>query len=382
MLLVCSRSLRAQQADSKLPVPCVDDLNKVRQELRTVYPCIDQASTDPKRVECAETLLKQAEKTLPGKHHYGMLQEAGRLAVEAADAALGFEIIDRMDNAYLIDSYKMRLNTIKSIGKSVNRQTPSQSRALIKGALRMIDEAVGRDDYRKAEQLCRLAEVLALRLARKARDTSWRKQIRDRSAEVKEIAEAYEEVEPLLQILEENPTDPEANRAVGKFLCWMKGDWQKGVPMLALGNDPTLKDLAVKNLREDLALKENKGTLSVQVAVGDGWYEFFEREKKSIAKRKIASHTAQWYKLAQPKLKGFERDKVDQRLGAVEAYLHPASSATKAYGLEFNGKDCVKTNLRYDGSSPVTIEVIAMARKNANMTWLQPPDRVRWRSLG
>ena len=36
---------------------------------------------------------------------------------------------------------------------------------------------------------------------------------------------------------------PPANLTVGKYYCFQKGDWEKGLPMLALGQDETLKAL-------------------------------------------------------------------------------------------------------------------------------------------
>jgi len=37
--------------------------------------------------------------------------------------------------------------------------------------------------------------------------------------------------------------------AVGSYRCFMRNQWNKGIPMLALGNNPALKDLAVKELK-------------------------------------------------------------------------------------------------------------------------------------
>lgn len=51
-----------------------------------------------------------------------------------------------------------------------------------------------------------------------------------------------------LAALEAKPTDPVANVAVGKFYCLLKGQWSQGIPMLALGNDPTLSELAKAEL--------------------------------------------------------------------------------------------------------------------------------------
>jgi hypothetical protein len=38
-------------------------------------------------------------------------------------------------------------------------------------------------------------------------------------------------------IMEDNPAEPGANLAAGRFLCFHKDDWERGVPMLALGSE-------------------------------------------------------------------------------------------------------------------------------------------------
>ncbi|MBI3877243.1 MAG: hypothetical protein HY300_15015, partial [Verrucomicrobia bacterium] len=40
------------------------------------------------------------------------------------------------------------------------------------------------------------------------------------------------------------PDDPGANLAVGQFLCFVKGDWESGLPLLAKSDDNVLKTLA------------------------------------------------------------------------------------------------------------------------------------------
>ena len=44
--------------------------------------------------------------------------------------------------------------------------------------------------------------------------------------------------------LEAHADDPDANLAVGRFLCFQKDDWKSGAPYLARGGDETLKTLA------------------------------------------------------------------------------------------------------------------------------------------
>ena len=47
--------------------------------------------------------------------------------------------------------------------------------------------------------------------------------------------------------LESTPTDAAANVLIGRFLCFVKGDWESGLARLALGGDESLRATAEKD---------------------------------------------------------------------------------------------------------------------------------------
>ena len=55
---------------------------------------------------------------------------------------------------------------------------------------------------------------------------------------------ALKELKEAEKTLKENLDDPEANLAVGKYLCLFKGDWKLGLPHLTKGSDPKWKTAA------------------------------------------------------------------------------------------------------------------------------------------
>jgi len=44
--------------------------------------------------------------------------------------------------------------------------------------------------------------------------------------------------------LPEKPDDPVSNAHLGRFTCFAKDDWERGLPMLAKGSDVGLRGLA------------------------------------------------------------------------------------------------------------------------------------------
>ncbi len=142
--------------------------------------------------------------------------------------------------------------------------------------------------------------------------TTWRRQRDDLNTKVAEISKAAAEVKPALATLDTNPADPAANLAVGRYYyCLMKGDWAKGVSMLALSSDPTIKVLAEKELQGVTAAND-------QVALADGWWALAENET-GTAKEQLQAHAAGWYKQALPQLGGLVKAKVEKRLNEAPA---------------------------------------------------------------
>ena len=54
-------------------------------------------------------------------------------------------------------------------------------------------------------------------------------------------------------MLKKTPDDPKANEAVGRYNCFLKGDWQEGLPQLAAGADGQLKQLAETGIERTTA---------------------------------------------------------------------------------------------------------------------------------
>src|SRR5262245_17696113 len=44
------------------------------------------------------------------------------------------------------------------------------------------------------------------------------------------------------------PLDAETCLKLGKLICFLKGDWQRGLPLLARGSDERLRELAHQDL--------------------------------------------------------------------------------------------------------------------------------------
>ena len=145
----------------------------------------------------------------------------------------------------------------------------------------------------------------AIEVARRSKDAASVKHIVARTKEIKQLAKFYAEVKEAAVVLEKAPTDPDANLAVGRYRCYIRGQWSKGIPMLALGSDATLRNLAIQELK-------GMTDSSKQAALGDSWWQLAEQEE-GVAKRHVQEQAQSWYQHALPGLSASMKEKVENR---------------------------------------------------------------------
>ncbi len=226
---------------------------------------------------------------------------------------LAFAVIDELAQ-FQTDSLGLKLEALTTISKSLRGQNAT---AFIDRINSLIDEAVSADRYDVARQLAGLAVTSA-----KASKELCIKAATGRAQEVKNAEAAYGQVKKSLDALAENAKDPEPNLAVGTFYCFTKGQWEKGLPMLASGSDAALKGLAEKELAKPTDADR-------QVELGDGWWVLAEKET-GAAERRMRERADYWYQQALPNLTGLTKAKVKKRLTEISAR-----------GLAFSPEDSV-----------------------------------------
>jgi hypothetical protein len=129
------------------------------------------------------------------------------------------------------------------------------------------------------------------------------------------------------KVLEENPTDPEAALAVGRFLCFVKGSWEAGLVYLAVGKDQALSRLAMNDLGTQ-PLESSKGSpltgaviefgedAAPELVKGDQWWTEAGKHQGVVEKINIYNRAAYWYRLAVKKVDDARRKKLCARVNA------------------------------------------------------------------
>jgi hypothetical protein len=161
--------------------------------------------------------------------------------------------------------------------------------------------------------------------ARNANDTALMDKVSSQVSDLREARMNYEKIKGPMTVLEKNPADPAANFAVGRFNGFYLGDWDKGLPQLALGNEAAIKGLAERELAKPAESAR-------QLELADGWWEVAQKQMGSM-QNTVQRHAAEWYAKALPGLTGAAKTKAEKRISdapKVKGEMRPQSPEAKA----------------------------------------------------
>jgi hypothetical protein len=270
---------------TKHPIP---DLAVQARVLATIRDIYKKEYRD--KPALAEKLCQKAKETQEVVERFVLLHEAKEIATETLQCDLAFEAIDAMASDYAISSPAIKAEVLEKAAR-MPRLKPVQKPAIATAAVQVMDEAIGEDNFDVAKKLGRLAG----QMARLSKDKELLQDIVAKNKEVEAAAKAYGGVAEAMAVLKEKSDDPDANLTVGKYRCFAKSDWKRGLPMLALGSDQVLKAAAEKDIAGAASAAE-------QVKLGDAWWDM-AKDRANF-----------WYAQALPELEGLEQDRVAKRV--------------------------------------------------------------------
>jgi hypothetical protein len=253
---------------------------------------------------------------------YVLLREARDLAAKAGNYESTIKAVEDMARIFAEDVWEMKADVLEKVdakaGIEMDRRfgrentTKPYHRDFASFALIAADEAVEDDAFRAAERIVKVAEANAA----PAGDARLKALVPERLKELAALRKAYEPIPGARKTLALRPDDPEANLVVGKFYSLAKGDWNRGLPRLALSSDSRFKDLAKSDL-------ETGSDPDAMAELGDRYAAQADMEGDP-AKTHLLWRACYWYERAEglyPKPSG---TKVAATRAEIEKKLPPA----------------------------------------------------------
>jgi hypothetical protein len=324
------------------PVPPAAQLASVRRVLKDVFTEQLADRSIPARRKLATALLAQAEKSTDAPtDQFVLLAAAIDAAVEGSDLAAALRAADRMGELFDVDT----LGVKSEAALKVAARKPAVADLAMpntRAALALVDDLVKADDYAMASRVCASLQPLAT-------NPALRSQFQQRQRDVNIARALADRFTNDLARLKQSPNDPAANLSAGRYLCFVKNEWDGGLRMLALSNDAVLKKLAAADLAPPKTPDDT-------ARAADAWFDFAAKQSDPRSRAAITAHAATLYERVLPDLTGLRKTHVEQRL------TDAAKVAATAAGVVY--------------------EVVVEALIDGSTTLHLTPDGLYWKSHG
>jgi hypothetical protein len=297
------------QQPKKEPMPSADAVAKSAADIKKLYKSeYAKAQEDPEEArKLAATLLDLARTTNAKEEavdRFVLFCEARDLFARAGDLTAALSVVEDISSEYAVNLADMKLSALSLVVNSL--ETKEANHFVAETALNLMTDAIEGDSYETAIALGKVAD----QAARKAKAVALVASVTKRNGEVLALQKEFGRIKPFADKIKKNADDPEANLELGKYYSMYKGNWDKGLYLMALGSDMTWKLQAQRDLGKPIEAGE-------QVELGHAWWKLAEKEK-GLAQWFLQQRATFWYEQAIPALpKGEERKELETRVHQV-----------------------------------------------------------------
>jgi hypothetical protein len=304
----------APQPAKKPPIPPAAEQEKIAKQLNDLYKT---SQPGPKGPAKAQELYDVAAKdgSSPAER-YMLLMKGAEIAAAAGDLNLSLQGIDTLDADYDIDVLEAKQ---KLLDKFIAAGKPDQVAIAIQTAEQLVDQAVAADRFGIAVVLATSASK-AVAKSKIPTHKEVEERLSRRRHDIHVLEPLYTAAKKAQETLGKTPADPEANLTVGRWLCFYKGDWTTGLPLLAKGGDEKLKSLAQQELKAPTDAEQ-------QAHLGDAWWEVAQKEA-GTARDSLHRHAGDIYQTASLNLtSALRKAAIEKRLAEIANLPHPFVAA-------------------------------------------------------
>jgi S1-C subfamily serine protease len=290
---------------NRLPVPSGDALVAAHKRVEEAFKKELANAHQADYADLAKQMADTADQTNDDDAgRYALWCEARRLAVKAADFDLADDMCGNLYMHFDLSLGEARQGMLEDATGTLIDDDANQSYILL--ALRAADDCLSCDDFKPLPGILKLAR----QALRQTQNHNLAMLIGYRDEWLTQQQKAWTQVKPMMDKLAANPDDAEANLAVGKYVCFVRGDWATGLPMLAKCSDVKIKQAAGDDLADPI---DGAG----QQHVADQWYIL--GNQPLLRGDRIRLRAYFWYQKALPQLDGESARSARERIEELQS---------------------------------------------------------------
>ena len=280
----------------RLPMPKTSEITKSQKILQGIYADrLKTIKTPADRIAFGEDLFREGQPMVnDGPGGYALFSASRTLALAAGDFDLMMKATDQIIDRFDVDPFEERREWIESYGKLLRLPNGVQPKIGNAGlvTVNLLRWAVEKDNYKAAKSIIEVLSHLGRRsdAGLNYGDINLLKTLVDQSSV------QFGRCAASVNALANNPNDVNAAQRVGSYLCFVKGDWLEGMPMLAKGSGRT-SDLVARELSIE-------PEVDAYLAIADEWYDIAASESDELQKQGALARASLWYKHLVPFLDG------------------------------------------------------------------------------
>ncbi len=220
---------------------------------------------------------------------FALLTAAKNLSNSAADADALIEAVDGCVSRFDVNSLDENYEALANFGNLHKDRSvfEIEGKGYLNRSIHVIYGLCVQDQYTEASNLLRHA----IRFSDLKKTDPIAKSLNVLRAQIASSQRQYDNMKDSLAALRQDASDPTANATVGRFLCFIKGDWEAGLKLLAASGTGELCELAIADLK---GAKDATAKLSL----ADSWWRMSELAKTGVYRQGSRDRASYWYQSA------------------------------------------------------------------------------------
>jgi len=288
-------------------VPDLDLRQRTKNEITELYGLAADTSPSKKGQLCKEFVELARDPKETEDRRFVFLDLSAQLARDTGDAVAMLEAVEEIGQNYDVRTADVKANMLVQFLGTAEDQTRVMT--FLKNSQDVVCEAVKADDFDAAHRLSTVAVGLC---DRQVGGKEFRQGIRDLCTEVERLRVEYELVEKAQSALDRDDANPDARWTVGRWFCFIKNDWDRGLGYLASANDASIREIAHRELQGVSV------DAAERIALADSWWKAAQNVDEDI-RHGVLLRARHWYtQIDRDSLSGFEQDKTDQRVARID----------------------------------------------------------------